>query len=89
MVCESISFPALGAGCIFGFPISVVCLAIYSAMEEFVMNTLDSSSINIKKVYILLKRRETVELFELEFLKRYSLCDIYVNDLGEISVNKV
>ncbi len=43
MLCESISFPALGAGCIFGFPIQVVCLAIYSAVEEYVMNTVDSS----------------------------------------------
>ena len=87
MLCESISFPALGAGSIFGFPMQVVCLAIYSAMEEFVMNTVDSASINVKKVRILLKHKETVQLFEREFLRRYSLCDVYVNDAGEIAVN--
>ena len=66
----------------------VVCLSIYSVMEEYVMNTVDNTTINIKKVRILLKRKEAIELFEREFLRRYSLCDVYVNELGEISINK-
>ena len=87
MLCESIAFPAIGAGKIFGFPMQVVCLAIYSVLEEFVMNTVDNSSINIKKVRILLKRKDAIELFEREFLRRYSLCDVYVNEIGEIAIN--
>ncbi len=52
------------------------------------MNAVDHSSIFVKKVRILLKRKEAIELFEKEFIRRYSLCDLYVNDNGEIVVNE-
>jgi O-acetyl-ADP-ribose deacetylase (regulator of RNase III) len=88
MLCESISFPALGTGSVFGFPLSVMAPAFFSALEEYVMNITEIRGVNVKKVRLMLKRKETCDFFEREFIRRYSLCDLYVNETGELAVNE-
>ena len=80
MLCESISIPPLGSGMNFGFPKKRVASGIFTALEEYVMSASDISVIKIRKVRIMIIDRETVDLFENEFLRRYSLSDVFVSD---------
>lgn len=80
MLCESISIPPLGSGMNFGFPKKRVAAGIFTALEEYVMAASDISLIKVRKVRIMIIDKETVDLFETEFLRRYSLSDVYVSD---------
>ena len=83
MLCESISIPPLGSGTTFGFPKKRVAAGIFTALEEYVMAATEISRIKIRKVRIMVIDKETVELFENEFLRRYSLSDVFVSDTLE------
>ena len=80
MLCESISIPPLGAGGNFGFPKKLVAKGTFTALEEYVMTATDISKIKIKKVRIIIIDPETVDLYEKEFLHRYSKSDVIVSD---------
>ena len=80
MLCESISIPPLGSGANFGFPKKHVASGIFTALEEYVTNASDISMIKIRKVRIMIIDPETVDLFEREFLFRYSKSEVILSN---------
>jgi hypothetical protein len=83
MDCKTVSVPLLGSGP-FGFTdISLIGRVIFSAVEEFLEKNYNED-LDIKEVRILNDDPSTINVLEREFLSRYSLFGINLQQDGTL-----